>query len=147
MSDQTDPSDPTDPSDAVDQPRVAEVLDRLRAGVRQRQAELATVTAGTDEARFKLVELTAKEFIQEPMAMSPRPVIGRALVFVRKAMFHLFFKWYMRPVIEQQNAFNQTASRLVQDLVQSQERLARQLREIEARLAHLEKAEKAETRD
>jgi hypothetical protein len=107
--------------------------------VRQRQAELATVSAATDEARFKLAELAAKEFIQEPMAVSPRPVIGSALVFVRKAMFHLFFKWYMRPVVEQQNAFNQTASRLVQDLLQAEERLARQLREIEERLTALEK--------
>ena len=114
---------------------------RLRAGVRQRQAELATVSAATDEARFKLAELTSKEFIQEPMAVSPRPVVGRALVFVRKAVFHLFFKWYMRPVLEQQNAFNQTAARLVQDLVQAQERLARQVREMEARLAALEKRE------
>jgi hypothetical protein len=125
-------------NEAGDTP-VGEVLARLRAGVRQRQAELATVGAGTDEARFKLVELTAKEFIQEPIAVSPRPVVGRALVFLRKAMFHLFFKWYMRPVLEQQNAFNQTASRLVQDLVQSQERLARQLREMDARLTALEK--------
>jgi hypothetical protein len=118
---------------------VADVLARLRAGVRQRQAELATVGAATDEARFKLAELTAKEFLQEPMAVSPRPVIGRALVFARKAMFHLFFKWYMRPVVEQQNAFNQTASRLVQDLLQAEERLARQLREMDARLTALEK--------
>jgi hypothetical protein len=118
---------------------VADILARLRAGVRQRQAELATVSAATDEARFKLAELTAKEFIQEPMAVSPRPVIGRALVFVRKAMFHLFFKWYMRPVVEQQNAYNQTASRLVQDLLQAEERLARQLREMDARLTALEK--------
>lgn len=110
--------------------------------MRQRRAELATTGAATDEARYKLAELTAKEFIQEPIAMSPRPVVGRLLVFARKAMFHLFFKWYMRPVVEQQNAFNQTASRLVQDLWQAEERLARQLREIDARLAALEKRER-----
>jgi hypothetical protein len=131
-------SEPQAP-DSVDAADVADVLARLRAGVRQRQAELATVTAGTDEARFKLAELTSKEFIQEPMAVSPRPVVGRALVFARKAMFHLFFKWYMRPVLEQQNAFNQTVGRLVQDLVQAEERLARQLREMEARLTALER--------
>ena len=122
-----------------DEPRVAEVLQQLRAGVRQRQAELATIGAATDEARFKLVELTAKEYIQEPICVSPRPVVGRWIVFARKAFFHLLMKWYLRPVLEQQNAFNQTASRLVQDLVQSQEKLARQLRELEARLAAVEK--------
>jgi len=121
---------------------VEDILARLRAGVRQRRAELATVSAATDEARFKLAELTAKEFIQEPIAVSPRPVVGRLLVFARKAMFHLFFKWYMRPVVEQQNAFNQTASRLIQDLVQAEERLLRQLRDMDARLAALEKRER-----
>ncbi len=121
------------------EPRVAEVLQQLRAGVRQRKAELATIGAATDEARFKLVELTAKEYVQEPICVSPRPVVGRWIVFARKAFFHLLMKWYLRPVLEQQNAFNQTASRLVQDLVQSQERLARQLRELEARLAAVEK--------
>ena len=122
-----------------DEPRVAEVLQQLRAGVRQRQSELATIGAATDEARFKLVELTAKEYIQEPICVSPRPIFGRWIVFARKAFFHLLMKWYLRPVLEQQNAFNQTASRLVQDLVQSQEKLARQLRELEARLAAVEK--------
>ncbi|HYU30542.1 MAG TPA: hypothetical protein VEW48_00130 [Thermoanaerobaculia bacterium] len=123
----------------MDEPRVDEVLQQLRAGVRQRQAELATVGAGTDEARFKLVELTSKEYIQEPIPLSPRPVVGKWLVFLRKAFFHVFMKWYMRPVLEQQNAFNQTAGRLIQDLVQGQEKLARQLREMEARLTAVER--------
>ncbi len=123
----------------TNEPRVDEVLQQLRAGVRQRQAELATVGAGTDEARFKLVELTSKEYIQEPVPLSPRPVLGKWIVFLRKAFFHAFMKWYMRPVLEQQNAFNQTAGRLIQDLVQGQEKLARQLREMEARLAALER--------
>jgi len=127
------------PDQPMDQPRVDEVLQQLRAGVRQRQAELATVGAGADEARFKLVELTAKEYIQEPIPLSPRPVVGKWLVFARKAFFHVFMKWYLRPVLEQQNAFNQSAGRLIQDLIQGQEKLARQLRETEARLIALER--------
>jgi hypothetical protein len=121
-----------------DEPGVAELLQRIRAGVRQRQAEVATVAAGTEEARLKLVELAAKEYVQEPLCVSPRPVVGRAIVFVRKAVFHLFLKGYLRPLLEQQNAFNQTASRLVHDLVQAQEELARQLRDLGARLAAAE---------
>ena len=123
--------------DVVDD--VSEILQRLRAGVRQRQAELATLGAATDDARFKLVELTAKEYVQEPICISPRPVLGRWIVLARQAFFHAFLKWYVRPVVEQQNAFNQTASRLVQDLVQSREKLGRELRELDARLTALEK--------
>ncbi|HYG63102.1 MAG TPA: hypothetical protein VEL74_11015 [Thermoanaerobaculia bacterium] len=129
------------------QPLVHEVLQQIRSGVRQRQAQVATVTAGTEEARHKLVELTSKEYIQEPMALSPRPVLGRLLVFSRKAMFHLFMKWFMRPVLEQQNGFNQTASRLLQDLVQSQEALAKQVRDLSSKVDSLERRLREDSAD
>jgi len=134
----------SDPTNTPDEPRVEEVLQRLRAGVRQRQAELATVGAASDQARHKLAELTAREYVQEPLAVSPRPVLGRWIVLARKAVFHLFLKWFTRPVMEQQNAFNQTVSRLVQDQMQSQEALAQRVRELEARLAALERPEREE---
>jgi hypothetical protein len=128
-------------SEAESEPvRVEEVLQRLRAGVRQRQAEVATFS-GHGESRHKLAELTAREFVQEPIAVSPRPFFGRWIVFGRKVIFHLFLKWFTRPVMEQQNAFNQTASRLIQDLIQSQEMLAQRVRELETRLGEKEREE------
>jgi hypothetical protein len=134
--------DPSVP--ASEEPRVEEVLQRLRAGVRQRQAEIATVGAASDQARHKLAELTAREYVQEPIAVSPRPVAGRWIVLARKAVFHLFLKWFTRPVMEQQNSFNQTVSRLVQDQVQAHEALAQRVRELEARLAGIERGERGE---
>ena len=119
-------------------PRVDEVLQRLRAGVRQRQAEIATIS-GSDQARHKLAELTAREYVQEPIAVSPRPVFGRWIVLARKVIYHVVLKWFTRPVMEQQNAFNTTVSRLVQDQVQSHEALAQRVRELEARLLALER--------
>lgn len=118
--------------------RVEAVLERLRAAVRQRQAEVATIS-GSELARHKLAELSAREYVQEPIAVSPRPVLGRWIVIARKAIFHLFLKWFTRPVMEQQNSYNQTASRLIQDLMQSNEALAQRVRELEARLLELEK--------
>ncbi|HWM91500.1 MAG TPA: hypothetical protein VN493_12110 [Thermoanaerobaculia bacterium] len=116
--------------------RVEEVLERLRAGVRQRQAEVATIS-GSELARHKLAELSAREYVQEPIAVSPRPVLGRWIVFARKAFFHAFLKWFTRPVMEQQNSYNQAVSRLLQDLMQSNEILTQRVRELEARLAEL----------
>jgi hypothetical protein len=128
----------TDPIDPKADPRVEEVLERLRAGVRQRQAEVATIS-GSELARHKLAELSAREYVQEPIAVSPRPVLGRWIVLARKAIFHLVLKWFTRPVMEQQNSYNQTVSRLLQDLMQSNEALAQRVRELEARLLELEK--------
>lgn len=125
-------------SETEQDPRVGEVLQRLRSGVRQRQAEVATIS-GSDQARHKLAELTAREYVQEPIAVSPRPVFGRWIVLARKVIYHVILKWFTRPVMEQQNAFNTTVSRLMQDQVQSHEALVQRVRELEARLAKLER--------
>lgn len=136
MDETSDAPAPSDP--AAPEGRVAAVLEQLRSGVRQRMAEVAAVGAGADAARHRLVELASREYVQEPVPVSPRPVVGKLLVFARKAVFHLFLKWYTRPELEQQNSFNESASRLIQDLVKGQEQLERQVRLLAARLEQLE---------
>lgn len=128
-------------SDGVaERQRVAETLDRLRSGVRQRQAELTTVDGESEEQRLRLADLQASEFLQEPICVSPRPVIGPLLVFVRKAFFHLFMKWYLRPVVMQVNRFNGSAGTLIRDLVEANRGLAEQNRKLEGRVEALEAA-------
>jgi hypothetical protein len=124
--------------------RVAQVLAQVRSGVRQRQAEVAAAGTGSEEAQHKLLELKTREYVQEPLCVSPRPVLGRLLVFSRKAVFHLFLKWFSRPVLEQQNLYNQTVARLLEDLLKTQEATERRLRELEARHAADATAERKE---
>jgi|CXWL01.1.fsa_nt_gi hypothetical protein len=126
------------PADA-DPQAVARVLATLRAGAQLRQAERAVLAAQaatpvgavgaaavTPEAVGRLLaELRQREFVQEPIAFSPRPGVGRLLVLARKVMFKLFMKWYLHPLTQQQNAFNQTASRLLHELAAEQARRQR----------------------
>lgn len=133
MSDETPIGAAEDPSpDARTQ--VAETLARLEAGVRQHRAELARLGDRGGEKNFALQEL---ERVEEPPCFSPRPVIGPLLVFLRKAGFHLFVKWWARPVLQGQNAFNQEASARIQELSRALEdaelRLERLARRVEAR--------------
>ena len=121
--------------------RVAEVLQKVRSGVRQRRAESTTLAAGGEEARSGLLALKAREYVQEPVAFSHRPRWGRLIVFVRKAFYKVFLKWFLRPVLEQQNGFNQAAARLIEDLVESNDRMARELRQLEQRLKDREDGE------
>jgi len=114
--------------------RVAEVLQKIRSGVRQRQAESTTLSAGGEETRSGLLALKAREYVEEPVAFSHRPRWGRLIVLARKAFYKAFLKWFLRPVLEQQNGFNQTAARLIEDLVESNDRLSRELRQLEQRL-------------
>jgi hypothetical protein len=129
-------SDPLPPPDDL---RVDQVLQQVRSGVRQRRAESTTLAAGAEETRNGLLALKDREYVQEPVAFSHRARWGKLIVFTRKAFYKVFLKWFTRPVLEQQNGFNQAASRLIEDLVEAQEKSTRELRQISARLEALER--------
>ena len=138
MSEETPPP-ATDSAADAERARVAAALDGLRAAVRQRQGELASARgAGGDELALQLAELRRREFVEEPRPVSPRPVVGRAIVFFRKLVWHLALKWHARAVWAQQNGFNQAASRTLQDLAEREREARRRLDRLEARLAELE---------
>ena len=129
--------------------RVAAVLDQLRAGVRQRRAELVTLGAsaasatgdgGDAELQGKLLQVRQSEYVREPVPTSHRPGLGRWIVLARKAGYKLFGKWLVRPLLEQQNAHNAASAALLQELAESEARLAKQVRELTLRLEALERA-------
>ena len=111
----------------------------IEAGARQRLGERAALGGGSgDELAIRLAELRGREFVQEPQPVSPRPGIGRLLVWVRKAAYHLFFKWHARAVLQQQNEFNQAASGLVATLAEREREARRELERLRARVVELE---------
>jgi hypothetical protein len=123
-------------------PRVEEVMQQLRSGVRQRQAEAATMGGmpGGHAGAFAqaLLAIRGTEYVEEPVPFSHRPRYGKLIVRTRKAFFSFFLKWFVRPVMAQQNAFNQAAGRMLQELAEAEERTAREVRLLAARLAELE---------
>ncbi len=131
-------SDPT-PAPPPEGLRVAEVLQKVRSGVRQRRAESTTMAGEGEETRNGLLALKQREYVQEPVPFSHRPGLGRFIVLARKAVHKLFLKWLTRPLLEQQNGFNQASARLIEDLVESRERAARELRQLSARVEELER--------
>ena len=122
------PSDPT-------AERVARTLDQIRAGVRQRQAAIATRPGRTGELPASVARVQLLQTLQEPLCTSHRPLVGPVVVFAKRAFFHLFMKWYLRSVVQQQNDFNRAAAVALQDLVERQRELARNVEELAGRLA------------
>lgn len=133
--------------EAIDEnERVASVLAQLKAGLRQSQGELASLGAdpGVDDGR--LARLWALGQLAEPPCESPRPVIGRALVALRRAFFGLFVRWYAAPLLERQNELNAEHLRVLRGLLVELADLRRQMAEpgrraeqVERRLAVLER--------
>ena len=120
--------------DDAERARIAAALERVRAGVRQRQGELATVPGTHHELRARLLELKAHEFVQQPPCFSPRPIFGQLLVLSRKVFFKAFMKWYLHPVLQQQNRYNQISSELLQELAEANDQLRRRVGVLEERL-------------
>ena len=129
-------SDPAATSGRDPEADAAAALASLRAGVMQRQGELAATGRGGDDLATSLAELRRHEFVQEPQPVSPRPGLGRVIVFVRRAVYHLFGKWHARAVLQQQNEFNQAAAALIAALAEREREcrgeLARMRRRVEA---------------
>jgi hypothetical protein len=115
----------------LERARVAETLERLRSGVRQRQAEVSTGAGAREEVRVRLLELKSHEFLTQPPCFSHRRVLGPLIVFARKAAFQLFMKWYLHPIVQQQNRFNQIASRLLEELAEENAKLRRRITRLE----------------
>jgi hypothetical protein len=124
--------------------RVAAVLQQVRAGIRQRQGELASIQDDCAQIQLRLDELRQAVVVQEPTCVSPRPVIGRLIVQVRSLGFHLFGKWYAHSLLQQQNEFNRLAADLMEDLAVEQQRLASRLRVL---VRELERSSREEETD
>jgi hypothetical protein len=135
-------SDPTPPPSSPPAPgdlRVEEVLQQVRSGLRQRRAEATTLAGGGEERRSGLLALKSREYVEEPVPFSHRAGLGKLIVLARKAVYKLFQKWYQRPLLEQQNAYNQAAARLIEDLLEGRDKTARELRRLEGRVEELER--------
>jgi hypothetical protein len=138
--------DPT-PTPAPGDLRVDEVLQQVRSGLRQRRAESTTLAGGGEERRSGLLALKSREYVEEPVPFSHRAGLGRLIVLARKAVYKLFQKWYQRPLLEQQNAYNQAAARLIEDLLEGRDKTARELRQLSGRVEELERRLAATDRD
>jgi hypothetical protein len=112
----------------------AEVIARLKSGVRRRLSEVAAAGEASDDLRRRLAHLRAGEYVREPRPFSHRRGLGQTIVLVRRVVYKLFGRWTVRPILEQQNQFNQAAVRLLQDLAEADAIGRRRAAQLEGRL-------------
>ena len=114
---------------APDAARVAVALARIRAGVRQRQALLATPPKETHQLPASLMQVQAAQDLIHPLPVSHRRWIGPLMIFAKKAVHRVFMRWYLRPIVQQQNVFNRAVAGALYDLFERQRALERALAE------------------
>ncbi len=126
------PDDAAQP--AVD---VAALMAELRAQIQASHAPSPSTPApSSDSIARRLDVLTRHATVFERPFLSQVPWLGPAIAGFRESWNSVSTKWYVRPMLQQQNEFNR-------DLVQVLSDLTRQVAELEARLAALEAAQQA----
>ena len=115
------------PRAAPDGARVAEVLAQVRAGVRQRHAVAVTGTETAQSLRVMLEGTLATPILVPPTPVSHRRWLGRPIVAAQRFVYRCFMRWYLAPLIEQQNAFNRSVAAALRELTARQLELQREL--------------------
>ncbi len=77
--------------------------------------------------RVALEELREKGVVAERPFTSNTPIIGSLIVWLRTAWNNVAARWYVRPLLQQQNAFNQLAATELETYLQRGEDQTQQL--------------------
>ena len=113
----------------------AAFIERIRAGARQRQAELSALEdelAGWPPA---LEALRRHERLSEP---SFDAASGGRTLWLQKVCYHLFAKRGHRSLLRQQNEFNRQVGFALRDIHDRQRRLGDRMADLQGRLDKLD---------
>ncbi|MCS6839436.1 MAG: hypothetical protein NZ699_10135 [Roseiflexus sp.] len=115
-------------SDGV--PDVAAILAQLRAEVRARRA--ARQQTGDDvlqrALQRSLDDLEITRVVSAHWPLTGRTLPQKAMALINK-LVRRYLRWYINPIVEQQNAFNDAAARTLRLLAEAYQELARQVAE------------------
>ena len=111
---------------------IQQTLDALRGSVRREAGYVmeSDVPQGPGSSAARDVADLATVSAHFPL-QSNIPVIGRIIVLVQRVI-RLGLRWYINPIVEQQNAFNDAVARAVTEMEIRQQELARRLDRVEA---------------
>jgi hypothetical protein len=131
-------------ADGSPAPDAASILAELREQVRERRKHF-TVGDPDDPHSFNLAELKQSvEAVNDTWFVSAHlpitwdlRVVGRLGAYTKRAV-RVLLRWYINPIVEQQNRFNSAAARAITELTAYDERLTRELQALEERIEELE---------
>lgn len=100
--------------------------------------KLIAYLQNTDRFQERLRELESRAWVRETEFQSHAPVIGRLIVAVRNLWNWMSTKWYVLPMLQQQNNFNMSIVLTLRDLWDSNRILAATVASLQRRIETLE---------
>ncbi len=124
-----------------DPPDVAEILADLRAQIRERRSRFTGDEAGglnLEALRHSIESVNDTWFVSAhlPVTWDMR-IVGRLGAYAKRTV-RVLLRWYINPIVEQQNRYNSASARAIIEMYAYQERMAREWQLLEERVAQLE---------
>lgn len=120
--------DRSEPAARTEAESVAAALEAIRSAVRRNAgyASAADVPAA-DSASAMVSELSDLATISAHLPVTwSTPVVGRGIALAKRGT-RLLLRWYVNPIVEQQNAFNEAVVRAIAALDERQREIERRL--------------------
>ena len=116
-------------------PEVGAVLEALRAEVRARRLARGVAEQGSYERELRraLDDLELQRVVSAHWPLTATSPLGRAVNLVHK-LVRRYLRWYINPIVEQQNAYNDAAARALRLLADAYLDLAEQVAEARAHI-------------
>jgi hypothetical protein len=118
---------------------VAAILEALRAEVRSRREAMGSAETGTAlsaierELHHAVEQLEITRVVSAHWPLQGRTRYERAMVLVHK-LVRRGLRWYINPIVEQQNGFNEAAARALRLLAEANSELREQVAELRRQL-------------
>lgn len=128
---------------SIEKENIAAVLNQLREEVRSRREKLHGAELSELRGVIKQVNETWNVSAHLPITWGGPPLIGRGLAYAKRVT-RLLLRWYINPIVEQQNNFNAATTRAMLQMNAYLEQLTRETCELELRIAMLEEKLKTE---
>lgn len=123
----------------ADPPNIAEILEALRAEVRAQRATVGAPGDGQGAAERELrranEEIEYTRVVSAHWPLEGKTPYAQAWALVNKVV-RRYLRWYINPIVEQQNAYNDAAARAIRLLSEQNAELRRELAELRAKLDH-----------
>jgi hypothetical protein len=115
-------------------PDVAAILAELRAEVRARRQALGSDSAAPSSALERQLQRCAEQLEITRVVSAHWPLEGRTFYQKAWAMVHKvvrrYLRWYINPIVEQQNAFNEVTARALRLLIEAHSELRTEVEEL-----------------
>ncbi len=133
-----------EPDPAADAQDVTAILDEVRARVRARRAALGSGASDADEQALSEIQAAVQDANVNVRVNSHLPLLwedmiaGRLRSLVQRVVRRLL-RWYINPIVDQQNVYNAASARALTLLAGEYSRLRREHADLASRVAALEK--------